>query len=91
MSTCAARVEGRPRIQLKHVNRAIKTDPEFFGNFRNTSVPSSTFIPLDEMTNNRLTAPQQAPDIIDALQGLSVASTAPSRKSGGRGVSRSRG
>lgn len=95
MSTCVAREEGRPRIQLRHVNRAIKTDSDFYRNFKNASVPSSTFIPVHEMINNRLTEPQQPQRMRDSIPGPSDASTSPvsprSRKSGGRAVTRRTG
>lgn len=95
LSTNVVREEGPSRIQLRHVNRAIKTDPELSENFRNASIPSSIFIPLSEMLSDRRTTPQQTQGMSDSVPGPSNASTTPIspriQKSGGRGISRRRG
>lgn len=92
LSLNTAREENRSRIQPRHVNEAVKMDPELFRNFKNSSVLDSTFIPFDKMINGHRTTPHPVQD--PSLPGPSnVAVTRPvsSRKSGSTGITRRKG
>lgn len=92
LSLNAAREKDRSRIQPRHVNTAIKMDPDLFRNFKNSSVRNSTFIPLDKMINGQRTTPHRTQDpSLPGPSNAAVARPVSRRKSGSRGITRRSG
>lgn len=60
LSFNAAENEGGSRIQPKHINIAMKTDPEFWMNYRNVAIPTATMVPL-QLEENEENESQRTP------------------------------